>query len=399
MERYAIGIDVDKKTFKVCMQMQFSHNERKVKGSRTFKNNPSGFEELVSWVNKKLKGQQVLNKDISMVMEATGTYHEQLAYYLHAEAFQVHIVLPLKSKRYLQSIGLRSKNDQIDAKGLSCMGLEQPLEIWEPVSEQMLQLRSLTRQIESLQVHKTSFQNQLEGITHAVVTHPKAKESLEKIIAELDEQIVLLEKQVAACIQADELLSEKYRLFANLKGVGIMSFAVVAAETGGFALFKNQRQLVCYAGYDIMEDQSGKRVGKTRISKKGNSHIRRAMHMASLSVVRSKRKPFIDLYQRVYERRGIKMKGYVAVQRKLLVTMYAIWKKDQTFKVDYQKETSGIHEHKLLFPVIKTHPEGIPFKKEKTATVKTVAALDELPCNHSHEVLFPVMQKYKKSTT
>jgi hypothetical protein len=68
-------------------------------------------------------------------------------------------------------------------------------------------------------------------------------------------------------------------------------------------LFKNYKQLV-YAGYDVVESQSGTRVGKTKISKKGNSRIRRALHMPSLVVIQCKEKPFLDLYNRTFENMG-----------------------------------------------------------------------------------------------
>ena len=255
-------------------------------------------------------------------------------------------------------MGLRSKNDQIDAKGLACMGLEQQLEVWEPASSKMLELRSLTRQIEALHQHKTAFVNQLEGVSHSAIIHPMVKKNLKDMITKIEREVEKLEKQVEIFIQKDECLSKKYKLFVELKGVGIMTFAVVVAETGGFALFKNQRQLVCYSGYDVMENQSGQRSGKTRISKKGNSHIRRILHMASLSAVRFKCSPFIELYQRVSEKTGIKMKGYVAVQRKLLVIMYTIWKKEKEFNPIYKDENSGIEEPKLLFSDQKNIPKG-----------------------------------------
>jgi transposase len=50
--------------------------------------------------------------------------------------------------------------------------------------------------------------------------------------------------------------------------------------------FTNQRHLVSYAGYDVVENQSGNRSGKTRISKKGNSRLRRFLHMPSFNAVR-----------------------------------------------------------------------------------------------------------------
>lgn len=370
-----MGIDVDKRTLKVCTIIQ-QRDKKRVLGSRSFANSSTGFEELIEWSSNRLKGQSAY-----YVMEATGVYHEYLAYRLHDHGYQVHIVLPLKSKRYLQSLGMRSKTDQIDAKGLAIMGLEQTLDKWQPGSQQLLELRSLTRQVEMLQVHRTSFKNQLEGAKYSAVMHKSVLKSLTDLISQTEKQIVKLEKQIEKIVQSDSILREKYELLASLKGVGIMSFAVVVSEANGFVLFKNQRQLVCYSGYDVLENQSGQRAGKTRISKKGNAHIRRILHMAAWGVVKHKVGPFYNLYQRVYGRTGVKMKGYVAVQRKLLVILYTLWKKDVPF--DPLIETSGNQEPKLLFSVA---PKGA----NKTAESSDSAALDELPCNQSPEVLFSV---------
>lgn len=115
-----------------------------------------------------------------------------------------------------------------------------------------------------------------------------------------------------------------------------MTFAVVVSETNGFTLFKNQRQLVSYAGYDVVENSSGSKVGKTRISKKGNTHIRRILHMAALSSINHQME-LNKLYSRVLQRSTIKMKGVVAVQRKLLVLIYTIWKSNTPFVSNYQQ--------------------------------------------------------------
>ncbi|MEO0332589.1 MAG: transposase [Bacteroidota bacterium] len=56
----------------------------------------------------------------------------------------------------------------------------------------------------------------------------------------------------------DEQLKAKYEKISPIKGIGLLSFAVIIAETNGFALFNNQCQLVSYAGYDVVENQSGK---------------------------------------------------------------------------------------------------------------------------------------------
>lgn len=51
-------------------------------------------------------------------------------------------------------------------------------------------------------------------------------------------------------------------------------------------------------------------------------------------------KPFTELYERVYEKNRIKMKAYTAVQRKLLVIIYTLWKKDEEFDGDFQDRAS-----------------------------------------------------------
>ncbi len=79
------------------------------------------------------------------------------------------------------------------------------------------------------------------------------------MIKQVENQITKLEKQVKENIRMDEVLRRKYKLISTIKGVGIMSFAVVVSESNGFSLFKNQRQLVCYSGYDVVENQSGQR--------------------------------------------------------------------------------------------------------------------------------------------
>jgi len=375
MEKYCVGIDVDKLTFKACLMVQ--SDRKKILSSRTFKNVSSGFTGLFEWVEKRCKGQQV-----SYVMEATGVYHEYLAYFLYGKGQVIHIVLPLKSKRYMQSLGIRSKTDPIDARGLAMMGLEQELEQWVPASKHLLELRSLTRQIELLQIHCTAFKNQRESAKHSQVMHRSVLKSLEKMITEVEMQIEKLVKQVEKLIFNDPVLKRKYEQLTSIKGVGLMTFAVVVAETNGFLLFKSQRQLVCYAGYDVVENQSGKRIGKTKISKKGNAHIRRILHMASWSAVRYQVAPFYSLFNRVFERSTMKMTGYVAVQRKLLVMMYTLWKKDEKFDPNYGR--SGKQEPKPLFSV------GSERTRKRTASINVEAALDGLPCNQSPEALFSV---------
>ena len=67
------------------------------------------------------------------VIDATG--HVSVKASWPGISTQVSILLPNKAKHYLQSLGYKSKNDKIDAQGLSRMGLEQQLTRWQPLSK------------------------------------------------------------------------------------------------------------------------------------------------------------------------------------------------------------------------------------------------------------------------
>lgn len=92
-----------------------------------------------------------------------------------------------------------------------------------------------------------------------------------------------------------------------------------------------------YAGLDVVEKQSGTSVkGRTRISKRGNSHIRRVLHFPALSAVKYA-SPIKSFYERVNQNKASKLVGAIAVQRKLLILMYTIWKNDTYYIEESEK--------------------------------------------------------------
>lgn len=373
--KYSVGVDMGKEKFEACISSIDFTQYTKVVATRSFANTRKGIEAFFTWVNSKCK-QPV---PVVYLVEATGVYYEQLAYFLDEQGCHISVVLPNRAKKYLVSLGVKSKNDKIDSKGLARMGAEQHLEQWQPPAESIMQLRHLTRQKQSLEKTKTSINNQLKALQSAKYVNNEVVAQQESLIQLLEEKIKETKKLINQQIREDKELSEKVKRIKKVKGLNNLTVATVIAETNAFTHFNNQRQLVSYAGYDIIENQSGKHVGKTKISKKGNARIRRIMYMAALSAVNCNEPVFKNLYERVFERTRIKMKGYVAVQRKLLVLIYTLWKNGEEYNPNYFN-TSGNNEPKFLF----SHgPEG-DIKNPGIAA----GTLDELPYKKSPEVLF-----------
>jgi transposase len=288
----------------------------------------------------------------------------------------------------MESLGIKTKNDPVDARGLSQMGAEQRLDKWEPFSEQVYQLRSLTRHYEHLSQERTRLLNQIHSVEFGMFKNDLVEQHLRSMLKFVETQIKQVKLSIEAVVQADPNIKERFDKIITIKGIGLLTLATVIAETNGFKLFENQRQLTSYAGYDVIENQSGKRIGKTKISKKGNSHIRRAMHMPALNVVRYGNPKFVNLYERIMKRSNYKMKAYVAIQRKLLCLIYTLWKKNEAYNTNIS-DASGNDEPKHLFSL------GFEKAIKKVVPVKTSRTTqDELPCNESSEALFPLLQNY-----
>jgi transposase len=337
MLKYAVGLDVSSKDIHACLSTIDSQQNVKVISSKVIYNTIDGFNKLIQWIENNRK-----NKAIPLIigMEATGIYHEECAYYLHDKQFTICVVLPNHAKKYLQASGIKTKNDKTDAKGLSKMFAERAFKLWQPMGKFYYELRAMTRYQQSLSELKTVANNQYRSLLRGAYVVKEVLEMQKNHIEHLNKEILIINKKIELHIKSNKEIASKIANVLTIKGIGIITAAVLIAETNGFILFESASQLVGYSGYDVVENQSGKHRGKTKISKKGNSHIRRAMHMPSLSAVRIKVKPFIDLYNRTLEKHNIKMKSNVAVQKKMLVVFYAIWKKDVPFTESYLNENT-----------------------------------------------------------
>jgi transposase len=330
-----MGLDISAKTVYACLSVIDAAQKVTVKSSCKVDNTTGGFKQLTQWANKHCKLQGI---PLVICMEATGVYYENCALFLFKHGYSVSVLLPNKAKKWMQAEGIKTKNDKIDAQGLSKMGAEKALELWEPAAEYYYELRAMTRQHQSLQEFKTAVNNQLHAEEHGMYKNKLVIKQLKQQIKFIEKQLTDLQVAIEAHVASDREVAGKVDNICKIKGLGILTVAVIIAETNGFVLFKNSPQLVSYSGYDVVENESGNHKGKTKISKKGNSRIRRCLFMPAFNMVKYKQKPFVDLYERTFEKHGLKMKSYVAVQKKLLVLIYSLWKNDTAYDIDYRNK-------------------------------------------------------------
>lgn len=328
-----VGIDVSRETLAVCFVMLYEDLSVKIKGSKTFANNQIGFKQMLGWVLSKRTPEIYL----SFTMEPTGVYYEHLAYFLHAQNEIIHVVLPIRAKRYAESLPGDSKTDKLDSKALGRMGVERKLDVWQIETPIYKDMKQLTREREALIKERTNVKNRLHALHNSANPYQKSLRRLKGLIKYLDKQINSIEGDLQDLVSSDEWLNKKVEQVISVPGVGFLTAVIIIAETNGFALIKSIKQLVSYAGLDVKIKESGAWKGKSQISKKGNVHIRKALYFPAYTNMKHSNN-YLGLYSRIFAKKQKSLIAATATQKKLLGLIYTLWKNETVYIENYQQQ-------------------------------------------------------------
>ncbi|MCX6143579.1 MAG: IS110 family transposase [Ignavibacteriales bacterium] len=330
--KQVFGIDVSKDSFEIRFGTITDRQEERFLAAASFPNARRGYLRLLAWAKKQLVSNEA---PVWFVMEATGVYYEQLAYFLAERQQQIVVLLPNKIKNFAKSLDNKSKTDGLDAHSICQFGLERPLNAWQPPSPQMRSLKALTREYQTVQHMATQVKNQLHAKGHS---YEPSQETLTRLRAQLrlfEKQLKSIGQQIRSLVESDDDLNNRISNITKAKGIGFMTVVSTVAETNGFALITSTKQISSYAGLDVVIKQSGKRQGKPAISKKGNKHLRSAVFMPALAACRCN-PPLRAFYLRLVRTKANKMVAVLAVARKILCLIYTLWKKNVPYDPNYQ---------------------------------------------------------------
>jgi len=323
------GIDCGCKELVVSFGQLYINGNFYCRNTKAFANTTKGFDELVQWITT-MHDEDTL---VHYVMEATGVYHERLAYHLVANGYYVSIALPNKVNAFAKTCSSKKQDDCQASKVLAEFGCLKQLDAWQPPHVLYVSLKQLTREKQQLQQELTLIHNQLHAEETKAITSLSSIRRMKARSKLLEKQILEVEKEITVLLNKEESIKERIDNVCTIPGVGLQTVVTVIAETNGFNLVRNSRQLVSYAGLDIIQKTSGISVrGRAHISKRGNPHLRHCLYFPAFTAVKYNL-PLQNLHNRIVEKQAIKMKGYVAVQRKLLMLIYTLWKKNEPYQL------------------------------------------------------------------
>ncbi|PJX26931.1 IS110 family transposase [Psychroflexus sp. S27] len=279
-----------------------------------FKNRISGFKKFV----------KLLTIDSHCVMEATGYYHYQLAYYLLESGLKVSVENPLAVKRFIQMKLSKIKTDKSDSKLICEYAKQVELKLWKGNSKHQTECLQMTRLLAVYTKQSTMLKNKIHG--EAVLGNPSkvVLSSLRRSLKQIQKEIKTLEDKLLVLVK--EVHQDVLTRIKSIPGIGAKTSLMLVVLTDGFERFSSGSELCSYAGLTPVIRKSGSSVkGRSRISKIGNQKLRNLLFMCSFNACKYN-KACREIYERIVAKGKSKKLALIAVCNKLLKQAFAIAK-------------------------------------------------------------------------
>ncbi len=166
----------------------------------------------------------------------------------------------------------------------------------------------------------------LDSASSSVGVSSPAKELILRqeasLLLHVEEQIKETTKLlVKSC---NDRMRKDAEILMSVKGIGEMSAINFLVEIGGdVRLFENDKKLIAAAGLDPSTYQSGKYEGASKISKRGNRHLRRLLWLMSKRVITNSPTFRTYFFRRRSEGLPYKM-AILAIAHKLIRVIFAL---------------------------------------------------------------------------
>lgn len=166
-------------------------------------------------LGKEIDGQQ---RERRYVMEATGAYHELLAYHLDDQGYEVSIVLPSKISNYVRTLETKTVTDKTSSDAIARFGLERQLDRWHRPNLLYATIRQLTRERNQLLDEQTVAKNQLHAELAGALVNKQSVKRLKKRLELYSRQEKEIEAEILAVVKKDKTVGKEVVLLCSIPG-------------------------------------------------------------------------------------------------------------------------------------------------------------------------------------
>lgn len=316
----SLGIDIAQRTFVAALRFD-SH--RFVQAQ--FANQAGGFRQLRRWLQQHFAGQ------VRAGLESTNVFGEALAQWLHDQGHLVYLLNPERTAHYARALGQRNKTDAADALMIAGFVAHHELTRWQPAPPAQQQLRALTRTRRQLVDTRTHLSQQLR--TAAAIARPH----LQAVLTAVNQQLRTLTRAIACHLQAHPSLHRQACHLMTFDGVALITAATVLAELPPITPHSDARAICAWVGLVPRRCQSGALERPSRLSRKGNTHLRNALYMPAL--VAKRHNPLLRAFAQRLAAKGKRTPAILgAVAHKMLRILVGLLRSNSDFDPNWSPQ-------------------------------------------------------------
>lgn len=279
-------------------------------------NTDDGIRKLKRWLGQF---------DLALVViEATGKWHRRLQRSLHASGLAAAVVDPYRVRMFAKAQGIFAKTDRLDARVLALFAAVMTPTARPLASEVLQNLAELVTAREGAVAQGTALKNQLSATSGKFL-----QRHLKRRIARNSKDVATIEREIMACIKADDSLARRYVILTSIPGFGpVVAATLIAclAELGSC----NRKQIASLAGVAPIADDSGERQG-LRVIWGGRAIVRRALYLSALSAARFNA-GLNTFFDRLIANGKPQKAAIIAVARKLAVLANTLISQNRTWE-------------------------------------------------------------------
>jgi transposase len=311
-----VGIDVSKAKLDVCLLPSGQ--------AACFDNDEAGIAALVTLLRQSPPVTRCL-------MEATGRYERRCAADLMEAGFAVVVVNPRQARDFARSLGRLAKTDSIDASTLAEFAKLGHLRRSEKTTENQAVLDDLMTRRRQVVAMLSAEKTRREGLTHKI-----ARDSVDQVIALLQQQREDLDREIARLIESDDDWKTRRDLLASVPGIGQTTASQLVVNLPELGKL-NRQQIAALVGVAPLNRDSGTLRGRRSIFG-GRADVRAGLYMATISAMRCN--PIIQPFAQRLHAAGKAFKvAMIACMRKLLTILNVMVKNNQHWRTPTLQNT------------------------------------------------------------
>ncbi|WP_213942335.1 transposase, partial [Pseudomonas sp. dw_612] len=233
---------------------------------------------------------KMLPAQSSIALEATSIYHLDTVELAHEMGHRVYVVDAYRLSHYRESIGQRAKTDPCDARLLAryLSSEQQRLRVWSPPPQDYKVLKSLLHRRAELVDLRVS-------LTLSWSSELLLNDELARLLKSLKQSEQAIQKLLLK-VSKKAGITENIKRCKAIEGIGDLT-AIGLATAFMRGEFASGDAFIAFLGMDLRPKDSGKKNSPRRLSKKGDTELRRLAHNAAMAACRSPTwKPFYESY-------------------------------------------------------------------------------------------------------